>query len=805
MPTGYKITIICTSNSSESNWGSQYYGQPYWIQFFHGSFHGYDYIGDCGGGDGNVDSEDSKVCTYVIQNSTEKNSGNYSCKSSNQMTCTYDLLYLEFKKPSPPRFQVDLPLRLNVSAGSKANLSCTASGVPRPVITWFKDGRRIPRSSVSGVKGSSLLAFETVRLSDQGNYWCEANSTEGWNRSSTVNLTVLWGPVFSIHPKSSSQYLEDGVATVTLLCEANGFPRPVIGWLKNNSRVTRGTVQTKGSISSLVVAFSEATKKPLKYRCFARNSLGNTLSKEATLTITEKNAFYIHPKSIKASLGDTVVLKCAVQTVSRPNITWLKDGKAFEDASDKTMIQENTNETSKLRIISVSEEDIGHYACLATIQNVQVSSREAKLSLKDDTVTSDIMSKIVWSSVGIGSFLIIIIVALVVFKWKRGQRRKCNYQLNKEIIKSQQEFIELQFKKSEDTINQLRNSQSSESDSTPDGAHTIPDEDQVVDNEMYLQRMAIDRNWEIPRDRLVVTAEKLGGGEFGIVNKGIYLRTDGNELPVAVKTLKDNNDQQQRLALIKELETLIRVGRHPNIVSLVGACTFEEPLCVIIEFVFGGSLDNLLRSSRVQTQRDDPSYHNIWSRLTERELLKMASDVAVGMKHLESKQCIHRDLACRNVLVGSGLVAKVADFGMARDITTHGQYIKTTEGRIPWLWMAIEALRGTCTTKGDVWSFGVVLWEIVTLGELPYKGVKGVVELHEQLQDGMRLQKPPHCSDELYNIMLRCWQKSPDDRPSFEELHVKLQEILHEETRMYINVTNIDDQQMETYREAISL
>lgn len=93
-------------------------------------------------------------------------------------------------------------------------------------------------------------------------------------------------------------------------------------------------------------------------------------------------AFYIHPKSIKASLGDTVVFECAVQAVSRPSITWLKDGMAFKDASDKTMIQENTNETSELRIISVSERDIGHYTCLAIIQNVQVSSREAMLSLK---------------------------------------------------------------------------------------------------------------------------------------------------------------------------------------------------------------------------------------------------------------------------------------------------------------------------------------------------------------------------------------------------------------------------------------
>lgn len=107
-----------------------------------------------------------------------------------------------------------------------------------------------------------------------------------------------------------------------------------------------------------------------------------------------------------------------------------------------------------------------------------------------------------------------------------------------QFIKIQQEFIQLQIKENSDTINQLRNSRSTVSDNVGDGAHSTTEENQVVDHEMYLQGMAVDRNWEIPRGKLVITEEKLGGGEFGIVNKGIYLRTDGNELPVAVKRLK---------------------------------------------------------------------------------------------------------------------------------------------------------------------------------------------------------------------------------------------------------------------------
>ena len=94
-------------------------------------------------------------------------------------------------EPSPPRFKMDLPLQFNTSIGHKANLTCHVSGIPRPVITWFKDGSRVTRSLVRKFKGYSMLAFDSVRLNDQGKYWCEANSTEGWNRSSTANLTGI--------------------------------------------------------------------------------------------------------------------------------------------------------------------------------------------------------------------------------------------------------------------------------------------------------------------------------------------------------------------------------------------------------------------------------------------------------------------------------------------------------------------------------------------------------------------------------------------------------------------------------------
>ncbi|XP_022800127.1 macrophage colony-stimulating factor 1 receptor-like isoform X3 [Stylophora pistillata] len=291
-------------------------------------------------------------------------------------------------------------------------------------------------------------------------------------------------------------------------------------------------------------------------------------------------------------------------------------------------------------------------------------------SIDKDEETSEFEFKLFLGLVGTVIALVLIIIAIErVWRWWKDYLAM---ERNNEHYVSMPEITP-------DIMNQPRDpSQQIPIEAPAEVPNSGAEEVVVVDNETYLDQMEIDRNWEIPRERLEILETKLGGGDFGVVKKGNYLRGDGNKLPVAVKMLKDTNDQKQRMVLIQELEMLKKVGRHKNIVNLVGACSFEEPLCVIIEFVPDGSLDRILLESRIPARTEDANYANLWSRLSERDLLRIAKDVANGMQHLESKLCVHRDLAARNILIGKGLVAKVADFGLSRDISQNGEYIKCT-------------------------------------------------------------------------------------------------------------------------------
>ncbi|PFX30656.1 Hemicentin-1 [Stylophora pistillata] len=194
---------------------------------------------------------------------------------------------LSVAEPSPPRFLIKNPHQLSVPNGGNTTLTCTATGIPLPVITWYKNGHPVLRSSVTEFKGYSQLRLQGAGVSDQGEYWCEANSTEGWDRTSLTTLNVLWKPVFFTHPQRHIAHLNrDGFAVVTLSCKAKGFPSPVISWLQNNSSSTLDATTTqKGSKSSLTVVFKKETEQPLKYRCLAMNSMGKTLSKEGEVTI----------------------------------------------------------------------------------------------------------------------------------------------------------------------------------------------------------------------------------------------------------------------------------------------------------------------------------------------------------------------------------------------------------------------------------------------------------------------------------------------------------------------------------------
>ncbi|XP_072280054.1 proto-oncogene tyrosine-protein kinase receptor Ret [Pyxicephalus adspersus] len=296
-----------------------------------------------------------------------------------------------------------------------------------------------------------------------------------------------------------------------------------------------------------------------------------------------------------------------------------------------------------------------------------------------------------------------------------------------------------------------------------------------------------DPKWEFPRKNLVL-GKTLGEGEFGKVVKATAFRLKGKAgyTTVAVKMLKESASQSELRDLLSEFNLLKQVN-HPHVIKLYGACTQDGPLYLIVEYAKYGSLRSFLRESRKvgpssvggDSNRNSSYLDNPDERaLTMGDLISFAWQISRGMQYLAEMKLVHRDLAARNVLVAEGRKMKISDFGLSRDVYEEDSYVKRSKGRIPVKWMAIESLFDHIyTTQSDVWSFGVLLWEIVTLGGNPYPGI-APERLFNLLKTGYRMEKPENCSDEMYNLMLKCWKQEPDKRPTFGEISKELEKMM---------------------------
>lgn len=257
--------------------------------------------------------------------------------------------------------------------------------------------------------------------------------------------------------------------------------------------------------------------------------------------------------------------------------------------------------------------------------------------------------------------------------------------------------------------------------------------------------------WEIPRNS-VQLLRKLGSGNFGEVWYGVW--KGGTE--VAIKTLKPGT--MDPAAFLQEA-AIMKKFRHEKLVSLYAVCSKEEPIYIVTEYMAHGSLLEHLRSSREGRALKLPT------------LIDMAAQIASGMAYLESKQLIHRDLAARNILVGENNVVKVADFGLAR-IIEDSEYTARQGAKFPIKWTAPEAaLYGKFSIKSDVWSYGILLYELITHGQIPYPAMPNR-QVIEYVDRGYRMPKPTNCEcpDSVYSIMLNCWEADPEKRPTFEFL-----------------------------------
>ncbi|XP_019646818.1 PREDICTED: tyrosine-protein kinase SRK3-like [Branchiostoma belcheri] len=267
--------------------------------------------------------------------------------------------------------------------------------------------------------------------------------------------------------------------------------------------------------------------------------------------------------------------------------------------------------------------------------------------------------------------------------------------------------------------------------------------------------------------------EEIGRGAFGIVFLATLKRAvDGllTEQTVVAKTVHENAREEEIQNFIQEVDTTITLRQHINLLGLVGCCTLSHPPYLVTEYMPYGDLKKFLLKCRKLGERLQDSMYDF----DDMKIYQVARQIANGMTYISQAGYVHGDLAARNVLVGEDLVVKIADFGLTTNIYERGYQRQDAEQKIPLRWMAPERLmrEGRYTSKSDVWSFGVVLYEIATLGNVPYPGRERT--LLEELRTGYREPRPPGLKQELYDMMLRCWQWEEDDRPEFEELYDEL-------------------------------
>ncbi|XP_032875634.1 tyrosine-protein kinase Lyn isoform X1 [Amblyraja radiata] len=254
--------------------------------------------------------------------------------------------------------------------------------------------------------------------------------------------------------------------------------------------------------------------------------------------------------------------------------------------------------------------------------------------------------------------------------------------------------------------------------------------------------------WEIPRES-VKLVKKLGAGQFGEVWMGYY----NNTTKVAVKNLKPGTMSVE--AFLEEAN-LMKKLLHDRLVRLYAVVTKGDPIYIIAEYMSKGSLLDFLKTDEGR-------------RLVLPKMIDFSAQIAEGMAYIERKNYIHRDLRAANVLVSDNLMCKIADFGLAR-IIEDNEYTAKEGAKFPIKWTAPEAISyGSFTIKSDVWSFGILLYEIITYGKIPYPGMSNT-EVVNAIGRGYRMPRPEECPQELYDVMKDCWKSSAENRPTFEYL-----------------------------------
>lgn len=645
-------------------------------------------------------------------------------------------------------------------------------------------------------KTVSTLVIQAANVSAL--YKCEAINKAGRGER-VISFHVIKGPEITVQPATQPTEQE----SVSLLCTADRNTFENLTWYKLGSQATsvhmgesltpvcknldalwklNGTMFSNSTNDILIVAFQNASLQDQgDYVCSAQDKKTkkrHCLVKQ--LVILERMAPMItgNLENQTTTIGETIEVVCPASGNPTPLITWFKDNETLVEDSGIVLKDGNRN----LTIRRVRKEDGGLYTCQAC--NVLGCARAETLFIIEGAQEKTNLEVIILVGTAVIAMFFWLLLVIVLRTVKRA---------NEGELKTGYLSI-------------------------------VMDPDELPLDERC-ERLPYDASkWEFPRDRLKL-GKPLGRGAFGQVIEADAFGIDKTATckTVAVKMLKEGATHSEHRALMSELKILIHIGHHLNVVNLLGACTKPGgPLMVIVEFCKFGNLSTYLRGKRNEfvpykskgarfrsgkdyvgelsvdlkrrldsitssqssassgfveekslsdVEEEEASEELYKDFLTLEHLICYSFQVAKGMEFLASRKCIHRDLAARNILLSEKNVVKICDFGLARDIYKDPDYVRKGDARLPLKWMAPETIFDRVyTIQSDVWSFGVLLWEIFSLGASPYPGVKIDEEFCRRLKEGTRMRAPDYTTPEMYQTMLDCWHEDPNQRPAFSEL-----------------------------------
>ncbi|XP_044227141.1 platelet-derived growth factor receptor beta-like isoform X1 [Thunnus albacares] len=736
------------------------------------------------------------------------NDTSYVCVASRGAEERESQVYYVYSIIVPQQMEVELTVSSRVlKQGEPLTVNCTVSDTDMVFFSWVFPRRQEiePLTDFLPNRIRSFVNISTATLADSGVYVCAVQETmQGQTVEKNITITVLdRGYVYLRAGETNVSTLLHH--TVELSVEVDAHPAPTVIWTKQNQTVATET--TSVTTTHLTDSRYVSTVTLVRVQMDQSGSYTATVSNDDDAA---EVVFYLEVKAPPritslSEVGSKAVL-CVSEGAPPPSVTWYTchsshrchnmtgSWRSQSGASGGVAVQENITE--------VEDRGVTQVRSLLTLQSLSSLSAvrcEAKNSAGRRARDLRILSSSLLSQVAVLAAVLVLVVIAIIFLiilivlWRKKPRYEVRWKVIESVSPDGQQYTYL------------------------DPAH-----------------LPYSSTWEIPRDN-VVLGQVLGSGAFGRVVEATVsgLLHSHSTTKVAVKMVKQSSGAVQ--SLMSELKVLVHLGPHLNVVNLLGACTRGGPVYLITEFCRHGDLVNYLQRNKhtflqsdAHTKSDadggymdmnkeesvqyvamqELSYADIEPAVYEtpytspdqqeasslllsdspllslNDLLSFSYQISQAMDFLSSRNCVHRDLAARNVLVCEGKLVKVCDFGLARDLPKDQDYVARGNTFLPVKWMSPESIfQNIYSSQSDVWSYGVLLWEIFSLGGSPYPDLPMTQEFYCALKRGYRMNRPDHAPHNIFDVMKQCWEEKPQDRPAFSSLVVSVGNMLTDDYR----------------------